>query len=74
MIRLARWRKASGELARRGSAMGLQSLLPNASIFRHHARPASCPTQTIACRASKPALTASPQARIARPMSGGQVS
>jgi len=45
---------------------------PNASISRHQARPASCPTQTIACRASQPALTALLQARTARPTGGGQ--
>jgi len=35
---------------------------------------ASCPSETIACRASQPALTASPQDRTARPMGGGQAS
>jgi len=35
-------------------------------------RPASCPSETIACRASQPALTTLLQVRTARPKSGGQ--
>jgi len=44
------------------------------SFSCHQARPASCPSETIACRASQPALTASLQARTARPTGGGQAS
>ncbi len=46
----------------------------NASISRHQARPASCPSETIACRIGQPAPTASPQARTAQPTGGGQAS
>jgi len=42
------------------------------SFSCHQARPASCPSETIACRASQPALTTSPQARTARLTGGGQ--
>ena len=57
-----------------GHAAGLKSRLSKPSISRHQARPASCPTQMIACRESQPALTASPQARTARPTGGGRAS
>ncbi|NLH21574.1 MAG: hypothetical protein GX463_05325, partial [Methanothrix sp.] len=40
----------------------------------HQARPASCPSETIACRTSQPALTTSAQARTARPTGDGLVS
>jgi len=56
-----------------GAWWGLKSRLSNTSIFRHQPRPASCPTETIACRTSQHALTTSPRARTAWPTGGGQV-
>jgi len=42
--------------------------------IQHQARPASCPSETIACLLSQPALTASPQARTAQPTGDVQVT
>ncbi|HOU71198.1 MAG TPA: hypothetical protein PLK88_07360, partial [Methanothrix sp.] len=61
----SRERRAAGGAAMvlLGPAASLRSRLPNTSILRHQARLVSCPTETIAGRASQPALTTSSQPR-----------